>query len=63
MSKREYELPDNLESHRHSWQSALVRLVELEVDDDNRSYWEHELKAMRDMYDDLDRIVRSEVSQ
>jgi hypothetical protein len=54
-------LPDNLESHRRSWLSALERLAELEplveqgqVDD--KSYWQHELNAMREMYADLDRL-------
>lgn len=53
------KLPDNLVSHRTSWQNALLRLIELETCSDDKSYWEHELKAMRDMYKDLDKQERS----
>ena len=56
------ELPDNLESHRRSWISAMERLIELEPEylgmtgEDERGFWRHELKAMLDMYADLDRM-------
>lgn len=54
-------LPDNLESHRNTWIQAMERLVELEPescapDEDEKGLWRHELKAMRDMYADLDRF-------
>lgn len=49
-------LPDNLLSHRDSWQDALKRLSDIEPIEDNRSYYEHELKAMGDMYRDLDNL-------
>jgi hypothetical protein len=55
--------PDNLESHRDAWQSALQRLIELEADADDRLHHEHELKAMRDMYADLDRIAKLPVEK
>lgn len=56
MSNHEVIEPDNLRTHRNSWQSALARLIELECDSDNRDFWRHELKAMQDMYADLDRV-------
>lgn len=52
--------PDNLRSHRGSWISALERLVELEPrqafpdSEDARAYWQHELRALKAMYADLD---------
>jgi hypothetical protein len=55
-------LPDNLLSHRRSWLNAMERLVELEQEsfdpesEDLKAYWEHEQKAMQDMYADLDRM-------
>ena len=56
-------MPDNLISHRNSWLQAMERLVALEAeaspathDSDDAGYWEHELKAMRAMYADLDRL-------
>ena len=56
-------MPDNLVSHRDSWLQAMERLVALEAeatpathDSDEAGYWEHELKAMRAMYADLDRL-------
>ncbi|WP_323994749.1 ASCH/PUA domain-containing protein [Aeromonas hydrophila] len=49
--------PDNLRSHRNSWQKALAHLAELEQDRDQREYWEHELQAMCAMYLDLDRLT------
>ena len=54
-------LPDNLLSHRRTWIQALERLVELEPetsmpDVDEKGFWQHELKAMHDMYADLDRM-------
>lgn len=56
-------MPDNLVSHRNSWLQAMERLVALEAeatpathDSDEAGYWEHELKAMRAMYADLDRL-------
>lgn len=52
-------LPDNLETHRHSWQEARTLLIELETNEDNKLYWEHELKAMQDMYNDL-ALLKSE---
>lgn len=51
--------PDNLRSHRDSWQKALAHLVELEQDRDQREYWEHELRAMSAMYLDLDRRLNA----
>lgn len=55
-------LPDNLLSHQHSWLAAMERLVELEPesvapDEDEKGFWRHELKAMRDMYMDLARLT------
>lgn len=55
-------LPDNLLSHRRAWLEAMERLVELEPvstqpDADDKGYWEHELKAMRAMYADLDTLA------
>ncbi|WP_370601877.1 hypothetical protein [Pseudomonas nitroreducens] len=55
-------IPDNLLSHRRSWRAAFERLIELEPvslapDRDDRSYWEHEMRALDRMYSDLDRIV------
>lgn len=55
-------LPDNLVSHRASWLKALERLIELEPeshgpDMDEKGYWRHELKAMVDMYADLDHLA------
>lgn len=47
-------LPDNLITHRYSWIRAMERL--LEVDEDDKGFWLHELQAMRDMYADLDKI-------
>lgn len=57
-------MPDNLLSHRGSWISALERLVVMEPESapgevDDKSYWLHELQAMRDMYTDLDRLKPS----
>jgi hypothetical protein len=54
-------LPDNLLSHRSSWLDAMDRLVELEPishepDSDDKGFWEHERKAMHDMYDCLDKV-------
>lgn len=56
-------MPDNLLSHRESWLQAMERLVALEAeatppthDSDEPGYWERELKAMRDMYADFDRL-------
>lgn len=51
--------PDNLLSHRRTWIQALERLVELEPsvpfgEVDDKSFWQHELNAMRDMYADID---------
>lgn len=46
-------LPDNLETHQHSWKEAILRVIELEINKEDKLYWEHELKAMQDMYDDL----------
>ena len=48
-------VPDNLLSHRTSWQRAFQRLIELEPassepDRDDRGYWKHEAQAMQDMY-------------
>ena len=55
-------LPDNLLSHRNTWLQAMERLVELEPesgapDEDEKGFWRHELKAMHDMYSDLDRLT------
>ncbi|HAU4884244.1 TPA: DUF3850 domain-containing protein [Aeromonas hydrophila] len=55
--------PDNLRSHRDSWQKALAHLVELEQDRDQREYWEHELRAMCAMYLDLDRLTAGRDSE
>lgn len=49
--------PDNLRSHRDSWQRALAQLIELEPHPADREYWEHELRAMQAMYLDLDRLT------
>ena len=54
-------VPDNLLSHRNSWLQAMERLVELEPesgapDEDEKGFWRRELKAMHDMYADLDRL-------
>lgn len=54
-------LPDNLESHQGTWLQALERLIELEKPGvkggpDDRSFWEHELRAMLAMYADLQRL-------
>lgn len=56
-------MPDNLLSHRESWLQAMERLVALEAeatppthDSDEPGYWERELKSMRDMYADFDRL-------
>lgn len=46
-------MPDNLLTHKDSWLSAMERLIELETNEDDRSYWEHELKAMKEMYNEL----------
>lgn len=43
-------LPHDFKTHEHSWIGALERLIELEPDRDERLYWEHELKAMRNAY-------------
>lgn len=53
------QLPDNLESHQHTWLGALKRLIELEPEPDSKSFWEHELRAMTAMYADLERIKQS----
>lgn len=60
-------LPDNLLSHRATWRLAFERLIELEADrktgrgdHDDCAYWEHELKALDDMYADLDRLNPAE---
>lgn len=45
--------PDNLRTHQNSWRVAMERLIELETDEDKRSFWEHELRAMDAMYQDL----------
>lgn len=50
------KVPDNLLTHRGSWQKALARLVELEPNIDDREFWAHELHAMQDMYADVDRL-------
>lgn len=55
-------LPDNLVSHRNTWLQAMERLVELEPeshapDEDEKGFWRHELKAMQDMYADLDKLT------
>jgi len=52
-------LPENLLSHRDSWLCAMDRLIELEPishepDSDQRGFWEHERKAIHDMYACLD---------
>ncbi|WP_213664160.1 hypothetical protein [Stutzerimonas stutzeri] len=54
-------LPDNLESHQSTWLQALARLIDLEAPGviggpNDRSFWEHELRAMQDMYADLQRL-------
>jgi hypothetical protein len=54
------KFPENLESHRVTWLQALERLVQLEPpalpgDTDDRTFWQHELAAMRVMYADLDK--------
>lgn len=46
----EAKLPHDFKTHEHSWIGALERLIELEPDRDERLYWEHELKAMRNAY-------------
>lgn len=44
------KLPHDFKTHEHSWIGALERLIEIEPDRDERIYWEHELKAMRNAY-------------
>lgn len=61
-------LPDNLVSHRGTWLQALERLIELEPETttgevDDKSYWRHELQAMRDMYADLERLTAGRAAQ
>jgi hypothetical protein len=53
--------PDNLITHRNTWLLAMHRLVELEseqpvvdLDREDAAFWNHELRAMEDMYSDLD---------
>jgi len=58
-------VPDNLLSHRASWQRAFQRLIELEPassepDRDDRGYWKHEAQAMQDMYRDVDSLLADE---
>lgn len=50
VSTKQKALPHDFTTHEHSWIGALERLVELEPDRDERLYWEHELKAMRNAY-------------
>lgn len=42
--------PHDFTTHEHSWTGALERLIELEPERDERLYWMHELKAMRNAY-------------
>jgi hypothetical protein len=55
-------VPDNLLTHRNSWLGAFERLIELEPesfepDEDDKAFWQSELKAMKDMYADLDTLL------
>ncbi len=58
-------VPENLLSHRTSWQRAFQRLIELEPasqepDRDERGYWKHEAQALQDMYQDVDSLLADE---
>ena len=51
-------IPDDLYTHENSWRKALERLIELEPvtgepDEDNRGFWEHELRAFNHAYEQL----------
>ena len=50
------KLPDNLLSHRASWLVCMEKLVQIahDLDSEDTAYYEHELIAMKDMYNDLD---------
>lgn len=46
-------LPEDVKSHKRAWLSALVRLIELEPDETNKGYYQHELGVMRRVYDEI----------
>lgn len=48
------EIPDDFFTHKNSWLAALDRLVALETNDDDKSYWEHERNAMVRAYAELE---------
>ena len=53
-------LPDNLISHREAWISALQEHVTDTTNPDDKLYWEHELNAMKKMYEELDMALLAE---
>lgn len=49
-------MPDNLETHRSSWRGMFLELIERTSDSVERSYYQHELRALDAMYADVDRL-------
>lgn len=44
----------NFKTHREAWRDALERMIKRSADDDNHSYWVHELKAYDDAMKSFD---------
>lgn len=56
--KQAEALPDNLISHRNAWLDAIKTLAKENDGLPDEQYWLHEMKAMQDMYADLDEKLR-----